>query len=109
MGIREEGTLVGFVAVAPYQSVFEITRLAVAPECRHKGYGKLLMDAACDAAREMGLDIICLGMVNENTVLKRWYEAQGFIPGEPFSIPNAAFTACGMSKSLAPLDGARDA
>ncbi len=100
MGIRENGKLVGFVAVAPHGNGYEITRLAVDPAYRHKGYGRLLMDTACDAAREMGLSEIGLGVVNENTVLKKWYEAQGFVPGEPFSIPNAAFTACGMLKKL---------
>ena len=100
MGIRADGKLVGFVAIAPHGDFYEITRLAVDPACRHRGYGRLLMDAACDAAREMGLSEIGLGVVNENTVLKKWYEAQGFIPGEPFSVPNAAFTACGMLKRL---------
>ena len=100
MGIREGEKLVGFVAVAPYSGDYEIARLAVAPNCRHKGYGRALMDAACEVARGMGLDVIYLGMVNENAVLKHWYEAQGFEAGEPFSIPNAAFTVCGMSKKL---------
>jgi ribosomal protein S18 acetylase RimI-like enzyme len=100
MGIREDGRLVGFVAVAPYRDSYEITRLAVDPAFRHRGCGRALMDAACDAAREMGLSEIGLGVVNENTVLKKWYEAQGFVAGEPFVIPNAAFTACGMLKKL---------
>lgn len=102
MGIREAGKWVGFVAIAPYGDDSEIARLAVLPECRHRVYGKLLMDAACEAARAMGIAEIGLGMVNENTVLKKWYEAQGFVAGEPFAIPNAAFTACPMSKLLAP-------
>lgn len=100
MGIREDGKLVGFVAVAPYRDSYEVARLAVDPAYRHRGYGRLLMDAACDAARGMGLSEIGLGVVDENTVLKKWYEAQGFAPGEPFSIPNAAFHACGMLKKL---------
>ncbi len=100
MGIRMDGKLVGFVGIAPYQDMYELTRLAVDPAYRHRGYGRVLMDAACDVAREIGLSEIGLGVVNENTVLKKWYEAQGFVPGEPFAIPNAAFTACGMLKKL---------
>lgn len=100
LGIRADGKLVGFVAVAPYRDSYEVSRLAVDPAYRHRGYGRALMDAACDAAREMGLTEIGLGVVNENAVLKKWYEAQGFVAGEPFSIPNAAFTACGMLKKL---------
>lgn len=99
-GIKEDAKLVGFVAIAPYRDSYEIARLAVDPAYRHRGYGRLLMDAACDAARAMGLSEIGLGVINENTVLKKWYEAQGFVAGEPFPIPNAAFTACGMLKKL---------
>jgi ribosomal protein S18 acetylase RimI-like enzyme len=100
LGIQIAGAWVGFVAVAPYRDAYEITRLAVAPEYRHRGYGRLLMDAACDAARRIGLREIGLGLVNENTVLKRWYQAQGFVAGEPFDLPGVPYTICGMLKAL---------
>jgi ribosomal protein S18 acetylase RimI-like enzyme len=99
-GIRVDSEWVGFVAVAPYQGDYEITRLAVAPEHRHIGYGKALIDRACEVARELGLREISLGMIDENKVLKKWYEAQGFIPGEPFRPEGALYTVCGMSKKL---------
>ena len=100
LGIREEGKWIGFVAVVPYEDEFMIARLAVYPEFRHRGYGRMLMDAACEAAREMGLSEIGLGVVNENAVLKRWYEALGFVADEPFPFPGMAYTACGMFKKL---------
>jgi ribosomal protein S18 acetylase RimI-like enzyme len=99
-GIRDNGKWIGFVAVAPYGDSYEITRLAVAPEHRHKRYGRDLMDRACDKARELGLESIGLGMLNENVVLKKWYEAQGFVAGEPFVPAGTSFTVCGMSKQL---------
>lgn len=99
-GIKENGLWVGFVAVAPYGDCYEITRLAVAPAYRHRGYGRALMDKACDKARELGLKSIGLGMFNDNVVLKKWYEAQCFVAGEPFIPQGASFTACGMSKLL---------
>ena len=99
-GIRDGAKWVGFVAVAPYGDSYEITRLAVAPKYRHRGYGRALMNKACDKARELGLESIGLGILNENTVLKKWYEAQGFVAGEPFVPAGASFTACGMSKKL---------
>jgi ribosomal protein S18 acetylase RimI-like enzyme len=99
-GIQENGIWIGFVAVAPYGESYEITRLAVAPEHRHKGYGRALMDTACDKARELGLDSIGLGMLNDNSILKKWYEEQGFIASEPFIPAGASYTACGMSKRL---------
>ncbi len=100
-GIRENEKLVGFVAVAPYEDEHIVTRLAVRPEFRHEGYGRALMDAACDAAREMGLSEIGLGLVNENAALKRWYLNQGFVPyGEPYPAPGEAYTVCEMVKAL---------
>jgi ribosomal protein S18 acetylase RimI-like enzyme len=99
-GIREEGAWIGFVAVALYDDGYEITRLAVYPAHRHKGYGRALMDRACEKARELGLDSIGLGMLYENKVLRRWYEGKGFVAGEPFTPPCASFLACGMSKRL---------
>ena len=100
LGIAWRGEWIGFVAVAPYMDNYEITRLAVTPEHRRNGYGRKLIDAACDAARELGLTEISLGMIDENRVLKKWYEAQGFIPGEPFRNPGDLFTRCGMTKRL---------
>ena len=99
-GIQENGIWIGFVAVAPYGDGYEITRLAVAPEHRHKGYGRALMDMACGKARKLGLDSIGLGTLYENKKLIKWYEAQGFIAGEPFVPTGASYSVCGMSKIL---------
>lgn len=100
MGIREDGCWVGFVAVAPYHGDYEITRLAVAPEYRHRGYGRALMDCACEVARSLGLEEIGLGMIYENTVLLKWYQAQGFVAAEPFRPQGVPYTVCGMAKKL---------
>ncbi|HML48766.1 MAG TPA: GNAT family N-acetyltransferase [Clostridia bacterium] len=100
LGIRADGEWVGFVAVAPHRDSYEITRLAVAPEYRHRGYGRRLMDAACDRARAMGLAEIGLGMADANKVLKRWYEAQGFVADESFTPPGLPYAVCGMLKKL---------
>ena len=100
LGIRADGAWVGFVAIAPYGKGYEITRLAVLPEYRHRGYGRRLMDAACDKARARGLKEIGLGIMDANQALKRWYEAQGFVAGEPFTPPGLPFAVCGMLKKL---------
>ena len=99
-GIQKNSMWIGFVAVAPYGDTYEITRLAVAPEHRHKGYGRALMDAACGKARDLGLTSIGLGTLYENKVLVKWYEAQGFVAGEPFIPTGASYAVCGMSKEL---------
>lgn len=100
LGIRDNGGWVGFVAVAPYRGDYEITRLAVAPECRHRGYGSALIDHACAVAKTLGLEEIGLGMIYENTVLLKWYEALGFAASQPFRLPGVPYTICAMSKRL---------
>lgn len=99
-GIREGDRWVGFVALAPYRDAYEITRLSVLPGYRHKGYGRALMDRACEKAKEIGLESVGLGMIDENTVLKNWYIQQGFIQEEPFRLPHLPFTVCPMGKTL---------
>jgi ribosomal protein S18 acetylase RimI-like enzyme len=99
-GIQDNGVWIGFVAVAPYGEGYEITRLAVAPDNRHKGYGRALMDTACNKARKLGLTSIGLGTLYENNVLIKWYESQGYVAGEPFVPEGAFYIVCGMRKCL---------
>lgn len=57
----------------------ELSNLAVLPEYRHKGIGKSLFDHAVKTARDMGYSALNIGIVEENTVLKKWYEKNGAV------------------------------
>ena len=82
-GFYEAEKLVGYVAVSREygtgRNVYEIHNLAVLPEYRHKGYGKMLVDFCKEKVKELGGEKIVIGIVEENTVLKNWYAANGFI------------------------------
>jgi ribosomal protein S18 acetylase RimI-like enzyme len=87
-GLFESGQLVGYVSVSKVQAngdaaaddkAYEIHNLAVLPERRHKGYGKELLDFCVAKINESGGNKINISIVEENTMLKNWYAAYGFI------------------------------
>ena len=74
------GKLVGFASLTEMGSgVYEMNDVSILPEYRHFGYGKELLDFCKAKARELGGNIITIGIVEENAVLKEWYTANGFI------------------------------
>jgi len=80
-GLFEEGRLVGYVALTKNgRREFEIHNLAVLSAYRHKGYGKQLLDFCKETAGERKSKRIVLSIIEENTVLKDWYAANGFVP-----------------------------
>ena len=80
-GLFENDGLTGFVSLFNKGSgIFELNNLAVLPEKRHKGYGKMLLDFAKANVKEQCGNKISIGIINESTVLKNWYMANGFVP-----------------------------
>lgn len=70
----------GFVALNDLgDGIYELSRLSVLPEWRHYGYGKKLVDYCKEKVREFGGRKITVDIVDENTVLKNWYAANGFV------------------------------
>lgn len=57
----------------------ELNNLCVIPEYRHKGIGEELLKHAFEVARELDCNKINIGIVEENKILKKWYESFGFI------------------------------
>ena len=56
----------------------ELNNLAVLPEYRHKGIGRKLLGDCFEKARESGRVKLKIGIVEENRVLRKWYENNGF-------------------------------
>ena len=72
--------IIGFASLTDMSGgVFELNDVSVLPKYRHYGYGKKLLDFCKARVRELGGDKITIGIVEENTVLKEWYAANGFV------------------------------
>ena len=72
--------IIGYMSLSKEgDDVFELHNLAVLPEYRHKGFGKLLLNHAKNVVNSFGRNIIKIGIIEENTVLKNWYIANGFV------------------------------
>ena len=79
-GLYDGARLIGYVSLSKTNDeIFVLHNLAVLPEYRHKGYGGQLLDFCKTKVKESGGSKITLGMIEENTVLKDWYTANGFI------------------------------
>lgn len=57
----------------------ELNNVCVLPEYRHKGIGKVLLNHAFQIAEETGCKKMNIGIVEENVVLRKWYEVYGFV------------------------------
>lgn len=74
------GRIVGYYSLLKTDGVeCELNNLCVLPHCRHSGIGARLLEHALDKAKEMGCTSMKLGIVEENTLLRRWYEQHGFV------------------------------
>ncbi|WP_423876150.1 GNAT family acetyltransferase [Bradyrhizobium sp.] len=56
--------------------------LAVDPDRRHNGYGRVMMDAAENWLRERGLEKLQLLIRADNTSVKRFYQSLGYAEQE---------------------------
>ncbi len=78
----------------------ELGSLSVLPEYRHRGIGKMLLDDAITKAKESGRKVMKLSIVEENTVLRQWYEKSGFVHTETRKYDFFSFTCGYMEKEI---------
>ena len=72
--------IIGYMSLSKEgEDSFELHNLAVLSEYRHNGLGKLLLDHAKEAVRTLGGKSIKIGIIEESTLLKNWYIANGFV------------------------------
>ena len=76
----EHGKIIGYYSLAFLEDGnIELNNLSVLPEYRHIGVGEKLLEDAKKKAREFGKNKIEIGIVEENQVLRKWYEDHGFV------------------------------
>ena len=79
-GLYDGKKLIGYMSLSKESDgAFELHNLAVLPEFRHGGLGKRLLDSAKETVRSLGGNCIKIGIIEESTVLKNWYVANGFV------------------------------
>ena len=77
---EEDGILCGYYSLQLRDpGACELGNLAVLPAYRHRGIGGKLLRHALDTARAQGCTVMTLGIVEENTVLRQWYEQNGAV------------------------------
>lgn len=75
----QEDKIIGYYSLLQDGNECELNNLCVLPEYRHKKIGKRLLEDAFQKATELGCTKVNIGIVEENKVLRNWYEEQGFI------------------------------
>ena len=100
-GYFEGDRLIGYYSLLlQKEEQCELNNLCVLPEYRHRKIGTILLEDACKRARELHCRIMNIGIVEENTVLKKWYEKNGFLPVGTEKFDFFPFTCGYMRKQL---------
>jgi N-acetylglutamate synthase-like GNAT family acetyltransferase len=79
---------------------YYMKRLAVLPECRHGGYGRELINYVIDHVRKKGIQKLSIAIVNEQAVLKNWYQEMGFKEVSIKEFEHLPFRVCFMEMDL---------
>jgi N-acetylglutamate synthase-like GNAT family acetyltransferase len=99
--LEQDGQALGCVALEKAgPGVCYLERLAVLPEQRRKGFGKVLVDQVFDRARKIGARRVEIGIISEQTDLKNWYEKIGFVEKGTKKFDHLPFIVAFMSKAL---------
>ena len=74
-----DGGIVGYYSLALQgNKECELNNLCVLPRFRHQGIGEKLLLHSFQTAKDLGCLKMNIGIVEENKILKRWYESFGF-------------------------------
>ena len=99
-GYFVDGEMAGYYNLMIKDKECELGSLSVLPEYRHKHIGRTLLEDSLTKAAEYGCTIMKLSIVEENTVLRKWYEDQGFIHTGTVKYDFFPFTCGYLEKEL---------
>jgi ribosomal protein S18 acetylase RimI-like enzyme len=79
-GLYSDNKMIGYMQLSNKgDRLFELEKLSVLPDHRHKGYGMKLLDySKAEAADHLGI-AIKIGIIDNNLKLKNWYIENGFV------------------------------
>ena len=99
---EEDGRICGYYSLLRKdKDECELGNLSVLPEYRHTGIGGKLLRHAMKTAGGQNCRVMSLGIVEENTVLRKWYESYGAIHTGTEKFDFFPFT-CGYMKIMLP-------
>ena len=99
--IENENLVVGCVALEMANpEVCYLERLAVLPDQRRRGFGKSLVTHVLSEARNLGAKCVNIGIIADQTELKKWYRGIGFVEGESKEFSRLPFNVTFMSYVL---------
>ena len=76
----DNGKIVGYYSLLLQENhECELNNLCVLPAYRHQRIGEKLLKNAFEVAQELNCNQMNIGIVEENKVLRTWYEGLGFI------------------------------
>jgi ribosomal protein S18 acetylase RimI-like enzyme len=100
-GLFIEDVQAWFVAVdKENDGKYYMKRLAVLPEYRQRGYGKKLVDFVIDFVKGRGSRKLHIAIVNEQAILKRWYQGMGFRETSVKYFERLPFRVCFMELDI---------
>lgn len=100
-GLYCDKELMGFMELKKKEAeIYELEKLSVLPEHRHKGCGALLLDFARKEVFEMGGNKITIGIIESNYRLKMWYLKHGFINTGIANFPHLPFVVGFMEMQI---------
>lgn len=95
------GEKVGYFSIKKSKNTAELDNLAVLPSYRHFGIGREMIGYAKKYANEhLQANKLTIGIIEENAVLKKWYESLGFIHTGTKVFPHLPFTVGFMEIGL---------
>lgn len=93
--------IVGYFSLSINDNSVELNNLSVLPEYRHIGIGKKIINYAVDYSKNtLGVNKIKIGIVEENTILKKWYKTLGFVHTGTRKFEHLPFTVGFMELEL---------
>ncbi len=99
---RLNGQIVGTVALKPEEGgVFELTKMAVDEPWQGRGYGKRLLEAACDLAKDLGAPSVILYSQRALKVALTMYAKYGFVE---MPLTDARYARCDIKMERTLID-----
>ena len=76
----DDGKIVGYYSLAILgERKCELNNLCVIPSYRHRRIGEQLLNHAFDTASALSCTKMHISIVEENEVVKQWYQSMGFV------------------------------